>query len=193
MSANIVFNSILKNTVKYIYNSFIDSLVLLSKVLHFKNKSSFGHCWHKVCFIFICKQKYNIWYFVFCMRIVCILKRWQAYLQKWFLNACGYFWFITWWHVKKSSKKTFSSFVCSKKSKILYITIRANASPYKFKLLFIFATKWINSFMDIKKWMKSRIEIKVMKSKMNVRVLIPYKRLCNFSNLFFSKINYITK
>ena len=129
ISVNIVYSSLLKITVKLLYTSFIDSSVLLSKVLHFKNKSSFGYCWHKVCFIFICKQKYNIWYFVFCMRIVCILKRWQAYLQKWFLNACGYFWFITWWHVKKSSKKTFSSFVCSKKSKILYTTIRANVSP----------------------------------------------------------------
>ena len=72
------------------------------------NKSSFGHCWHKKVFYFHKQIKSTIFDILcFVCAFVYILKRWQAYLQKWFLNASGYFWFITWWHVKKSSKNFF--------------------------------------------------------------------------------------
>ena len=80
------------------------------------------NCWYNSAFYFHLQTKKNYMIFdILCrMRIVYTLKRWQTYLQKWFLNACGYFWFIAWWHVKKSSKNFFSSFVCSRNPNPVY-------------------------------------------------------------------------
>ena len=124
-----------KDNNGFIHDGFIQRSIFYNYI---SNKSSFGHCWHKKDFYFHKQIKSTIFDILcFVCAFVYILKRWQAYLQKWFLNACGYFWFITWWHVKKSSKKLFPHLFVLKRVKFCVLPleqmchhINSNCSSY---------------------------------------------------------------
>ena len=151
------------------------------------------HCWHNSAFYFHMQTKkeksYNIWYFMSYAHCL-YTERWQAYLQKWFLNACGYFWFIAWWHVKKSRKKVFFLICLFKKLNPLYHERRSvlswNSNEPLFSLLHKRAFSQVNKRNAMKKiichfWRKYKSclrNFKDSKTWTNKVIIHSWKKLC---------------